>query len=170
MALPRMQPLLRDIAIVLLATQVGGRLNKALPSLIEDAPITMVYRRRLEARLPTLCVLLLGVNQSLLPLLFELLHECLLLLCEGPAFLLFELLHAFIGGPWSLEITLACLSEFLALSLHLSPPRFLRHLWLLQVPVLANEHLSSDASSICWVQSHTCVVKLYTLLIEPCKV
>ena len=47
-ARPRVEPFLRNKAIMLFVSQVAWCLNKALSSLVEDASVSVVYRRGAE--------------------------------------------------------------------------------------------------------------------------
>ena len=47
-ARPGVQPFLRNKAIMLFVSQVAWRLNEALTSLVENAPVAVVYRRGVE--------------------------------------------------------------------------------------------------------------------------
>jgi len=53
------------------------------------------------------------------------LHDGLLLLGQHASFLAFELFHALIVSPRTLEVALACLAKLLALFLEVSSARLL---------------------------------------------
>jgi hypothetical protein len=110
------QPLFGDVAVVLFVSQVGRRLNEALTCLIVNASIPMVDGCGLEPMLTAISIFRLGLYESLFSLLLVLFHESLLLFGECSSLLLLELFHSFIGGPWSIEVSLACITKFLTLS------------------------------------------------------
>lgn len=167
MSSPCVEPLLWDEAVVFLVSQVARRLHKTLSCLVEDAAIAMVNRSWLEegilARIFCLCL-----GQSGLSFLFVGLHDGLLLLCQDSTLLPFELFHAFVGGPRSLEITLASLPECLPLGLHLTFYLLLRLLGhgLGFVSDLSHVEAGGDPGSISRVHRDPCVIEPNSLIVE----
>ena len=169
MAWPCVNPFLWNKTVVIFVSQVRWCFYKAFVPILTHCTSSVVDCLRLKESIILGRIFVFSLLQSLLSFVFIHFHEILLLISQSPALLRFEFFHAFVDCPRSFEISTACLTEFLPVLFHLFPygfpwPSFLHSL-------LFSHHQSwSDSCAIRWIHCHSCIIKLYPLLVESCFV